>query len=318
MKQPAISIIQLSALILASGLSSAPAFAVHASYTEIPLASIFKIGAKAGRDLSSATPVEFSPSISFKKAVVLNSKGEAILGKNCFLRNTSSSHSSGSNYVSSALTRIPGGRIESGIPFSLSLQSIHDDSMQILIHTVSKSGPQFELSCAHPNIAEWSISDFETSTRHSARVRVPASLAQTVKDIKGIGAARFLIQEMKGSILNGLFGSGLPGTAGIQLLLGANLRAFAKETDATLMLGKRCKLVSQSAESLDGRYQKGAKFAFREYQIKNGKVELIFDNWNHSPHQVRVECKGTEQEVKNLSVAEVARDLNGTVQFYQK
>lgn len=65
---------------------------------------------------------------------------------------------------------------------------------------------------------------------------------------------------------------------------------------------------------------KGSKFAFRESRVKaqEGKIELIFDNWNHSPHQVRVECTGSESDLKAMSVASVERDLNGTIQFYHK
>ena len=106
---------------------------------------------------------------------------------------------------------------------------------------------------------------------------------------------------------------------GIQLLLGANLKAYAEKENASLYAGKRCKLVSQNEVAFGDRYLKGSKFAFREYRVgKNGKTELVFDNWNHSPHQVRVECRGDLDQVKQMTVAEVEHDLNGTIQFYRK
>jgi hypothetical protein len=101
--------------------------------------------------------------------------------------------------------------------------------------------------------------------------------------------------------------------------LGANLKAYAETSDANLMVGKRCKLISQKNAAFSDQYLKGSKFAFREYRsVNKGKTELVFDNWNQSPHQVRVECRGELDQVKQMTVADVEHDLNGTIQFYRK
>ena len=78
--------------------------------------------------------------------------------------------------------------------------------------------------------------------------------------------------------------------------------------------------MSQSEQAISAEYHKGAKFAFREYRATEDskRVELVFDNWNHSPHQVRVQCQGTMTQVKKMTFAEVERDLNGSIEFYEK
>ena len=102
-------------------------------------------------------------------------------------------------------------------------------------------------------------------------------------------------------------------------MLGANLKAYAEKSNAPLMVGKRCKLVSQNGAAFSDRYLKGSKFAFREARPgSNGRTEFVFDNWNQSPHQVKVECRGDIKQVNQMTLAQVEHDLNGTIQFYSK
>ncbi len=305
--------------LLSFNLFSA-AQANHLASSEIPLTLLFQNSpAKLGRSLSSArAPQVDTPSLTFKNKIPLNARGEAHLGPHCYIRNTSLAQSAGSNYLSSALNQTQGGSVPAGNAFFMNLISFQSESLQILLHPANHAAQRYELSCAHPNIQSWSVSEFEASSNHLFHVRIPASLAASAKKIVQEPRDSFSLQELKGSLFNGVFGSGLPGTMGIQLLLGANLKAYAEETNAPLMVGHRCKLVSQANEALESQYIKGSKFAFREYRVKHGKVELVFDNWNHSPHQVRVECRGSESEVKAMSVAEVEHDLNGIIQFYKK
>jgi hypothetical protein len=168
------------------------------------------------------------------------------------------------------------------------------------------------------------VSEFETALQHEARVYASAELAAFAiarGDVSAqpVAGDTSLMGSFSGSKINGLFGSGLPGTTGVQLLLGADLKAYAEATNVTLERGKSCKLISQGNSALNDQYLKGSKFAFREVRVvKAGKVEFVFDNWNHSPHQVRVECRGDIAHVQQMTLAEVEHDLNGTIQFYRK
>jgi hypothetical protein len=201
----------------------------------------------------------------------------------------------------------------------MSLISYQPELLKIKLSGSKESIRNLELTCTHPNIQEWSISEFESQLNQAARVYASAKLA-TFKSTAAVSTHDpKSLNSLKGSFYNGLFGSGLPGTTGIQLLLGANLKAYADQSNAVLMGGKKCKLMSQGTAALNDEYLKGSKFAFREVRTaKNGKVELVFDNWNHSPHQVRVECRGDLNSVQQMTLAQVEHDLNGTIQFYRK
>ena len=128
------------------------------------------------------------------------------------------------------------------------------------------------------------------------------------------------IIDFKGSWMNGLFGSGLPNTMGMQLLIGANLKAFRESANAPLMMGNRCALLSQEGAAFDSAYAKDSKYAFLGYtsNVKDNTVDLVFGNWNYSPHQIKVRCQGEESQVLAMNAQEIAHDLNGAVHFYQK
>ena len=303
-------------IALLAGLLIAPvqAFGFQSPGAELPLPRLFQNSpAKLGRDLSSVASDGGIPSLVFKNELDLGSNHEARIGSACHLR--SAGHK-GSLY-NSVFTASNDVSVRANVPYEMTLISFEKESMKVQLQ--AQGAPKLLLECTHSNIQGWSVSDFEMQTDQQVKVKIPSLLASLrTKNTRPLEAASMTLATLKGYVMNGLFGSGLPGTAGVQLLLGANLKAYASETNASLMAGHKCKLVSQSDEALGDHYLKGSKFAFRETLMKKGKMELIFDNWTYSPHQVRVECKGDENSLKQLTVADVERDLNGTIQFYQK
>ena len=306
----------------ASLLSCASSFALtHLAEKEIPFSYIFKNSspAKMGRSLSSSQS-KTAPSLSFKSRVLLNASGEARIGKSCFVRDVTHSASAGRTYYNAALGQAPGSRIEPGVVFEMGLIAFQYESLQLEL--VSKTLPlqKLELGCSHPNIQAWSVGDFEAYSGHRIVIRVPRAVSELHAKHHFSPRELLTLKDLKGFRYNAAFGSGLPGTSGIQLLFGANLKAYAAETNASLMVGRRCQVVSQKDRSFNARYLKGSKFAFLGYQPKPeaGTVELVFGNWNHSPHQIRLECLGSEGEVKALSFQDIEQDLNGAIHFYRK
>jgi len=308
---------------LAAGLVSLPltGHATHLASKEVPFTFLFKnTPARMGRTLSSSPILKTLPSLSFTTRIPLNASGEAKVGKACFIRDVTHTESAGHTYYNSALTGAPGSRVEAGVPFEMGLIAFQYEALQLQL--VSKSAPfqRLELGCANPNIQAWSVADFEAYSGHKIAVRVPSSFAELHARARVSPQNLLTLKDLKGFRYNAVFGSGLPGTSGIQLLFGANLKAYAEETDASLMVGRRCQMVSQNGKSIAARYTKGSKFAFLGYQPKpeSGTVELVFGNGNHSPHPIRLECIGRESVVKALSFEEIEQDLNGAIRFYRK
>jgi hypothetical protein len=313
-------------IIVAAGFvfGAIQAQAAHVAEKELSLPLLFQHSpARIGRGISAASPSHRQPSISFSKTIELNSGGEARLGRSCFIRNTSHENDMGrGSYYGSPLTQAPGGRITQGSNFEMHLISYEEEFVQLELESklgTKSPSHKFELSCAHAAIQRWSVADLEAQSGNLFAVRVPASITEQGFAGKPLSSGA-RVMELKGSRYNGIFGSGLPGTSGIQLLFGANLKAYAQETSAPIMVGRRCKILSQSEDALNDRYLKGSKFSFLGFIPRPEKksVELAFANWNHSPHQIRIECKGSESEVGTLSLNEIERDLNGALRFYRK
>jgi hypothetical protein len=309
--------------IVAAGLliGGTPSRAAHVAEKEVALPLLFQHSpARIGRGLSAAHARILKPSVSFSKAIQLHSNGEARLGRSCLIRNTSHEENMGrGGYYGSPLTQAPGGRIAAGSSFEMRLISFDEEFLQLELGAKDGSSTKFELGCAHSSIQRWSVADLEAHSGNVLAIRVPASLVdQTLSGSSHAVKAR--VMDLKGSRYNGIFGSGLPGTSGIQLNFGANLKAYAQETGTPIMVGRRCRILSQSENSLNDRYLKGSKFSFLGFIAHPEKrsVELAFANWNQSPHQIRIECKGTEAEVAALPVQEIERDLNGALRFYRK
>ena len=312
MEQRILSIFSVACITLA-----APAIA---GSFEVPLPALFQYSPnQLGRSVSSArTETYFAPHLIFKKDIVLNQVGAASLGDRCSVVAVNATDAQNIGYFNSHLNVAPGGKIADGTSYEMRLISFQPEVLKVALVAASATQARLELTCTHPAIQTWTVSEFESKLNQAARVHASAKLAK-LKQVVATAPASQELNTLRGSLFNGVFGSGLPGTMGIQLLLGANLKAYAEESNAKLMVGKRCKLLSQKTAAYGDSYLKGSKFAFREYRvIDSGKTELVFDNWNHSPHQVRVECRGDLDHVKQMTVAEVEHDLNGTIAFYRK
>jgi len=291
-----------------------------ASTFEVPLSSLFQYSPmKLGRSINTANTISTThPRLIFKREIQLNQMGEAALGEQCKVSTILIQELTSPGYFHSLLNVAPGGKIPANASYEMRLISDQQDVLKIKLLADLKTVSTLELTCTHSNIQDWTVSEFESEIKQVARVYASAKFA-LLKRVAPHFQDQGSVNTMKGSRFNGLFGSGLPGTTGIELLLGANLKAYAEESNATLVHGKQCKLVSQNSAAFNDQYIKGSKFAFREYRVvKPGNVELIFDNWNHSPHQLRVECQGDLSKVKQMSLAQVEHDLNGTIQFYHK
>lgn len=296
--------------------------ATHLAIQEIPFSFLFKgsLPAKIGRALSTTKKTGPSATLVFNVPVMLNAAGEARVGKACMVRDVTHTESAGRAYYNSVLGQAPGSRIAAGSAFEMGLIAFQYEALQIQLTTKTAPIQRLELGCSHPNIQSWSVSDFEAYSGHLVKIQVPRALGELHSRLNPSPRDLMTLKDLKGFRYNAAFGSGLPGTSGIQLLLGANLKAYAEETNASLMVGRRCQMVSQKGKSINARYLKGSKFAFLGYLPKPeaGTVELVFGNWNHSPHQIRLECMGSESEVKALSFNEIEQDLNGAIRFYKK
>jgi hypothetical protein len=317
MGQRILSIISVACLF-------STASAMGASF-EIPLPALFQYSpTQLGRSITSKRSVtSFAPRLTFKSEITLNEEGQASMGERCVVSSENVSTPS-VGFFNSGMNVVSGGKILAQSSYEMRLVSYQQEVLKISLKGSMEKLRSLELTCTDPNIQSWTVSEFETALHNKARVYASAELAAFAVSAGSVSARAVagdtsLMGSINGSQINGLFGSGLPGTTGVQLLLGADLKAYAEATNATLERGKSCKLISQGNAALNDQYLKGSKFAFREMRvIKAGKVEFVFDNWNHSPHQVRVECRGDIAHVQQMTLAEVEHDLNGTIQFYRK
>ncbi len=312
--------LRLSTLTVAYVLSS---FSAQAANLEIPFATLFQNSpAKLGRSIDSTKNKAARPTLRFSSSISFNQHGIAKIGDNCTLTQSTGHSLMGfvNSYFSTPLAHSPGGTIQANAVYELRLVSFKEELLELELFNKEEKVNRLELTCTHPQIQAWTVSDFETHLAQNAKIHFVPTKAQLKMKSHPALRESMLVKDLKGSKYNGWFGSGLPGTMGIQLLLGANLKAYADENNAPIVIGKRCKLVSQESEAINDQYLKGSKFAFRESRVKDdkGNVELIFNNWSHSPHELKVECKGNPINAAPMTVAEVERDLNGTIQFYHK
>lgn len=290
---------------------------------DVPMPVLFQHSpAELGRNVTAVKNSHYpsAPTLTFKSLVVLNHNGATQLGDRCAITTLHSGEGMERGYFNSPLTHAPGGMIEANTAFEMRLISYQSEVLKIELLNAKAPTKKLELTCTHSNIQLWTVAQFEAHLEQKVRVHAPDSLSSVELKHAASSTSKISISALRGSFFSGLFGSGLPGTMGIQLLLGANLKAYSEETNASLVVGKRCRLVSQGEQAMSAEYLKGSKFAFREYHATPGAkhVELVFDNWNHSPHQVRVQCQGTLDQVKKMTFAEVEHDLSGSIQFYEK
>jgi hypothetical protein len=308
------------ALLAGACAIASQASAQHWAHQEAPLHLLFKDAPSRDlREINSraATPL---PVLTFRKSLTLNSNGEARVGKSCLIRDVSLVPNSGKGYFSSALAKAPGGFVHAGESFEMGLLSARFESIRFELISKEKPSRRFEIGCTDANIQGWTLSDFESSASQTVSVKVAPSLTGIRPTGKQAVPPSTQMKDLKGYRFNGVFGSGLPGTSGVQLLFGANLKAYSDETGASLMQGRRCRIKAQTARSLNDRYIKGSKFSFLGFLPKpqSGTVELVFANWNHSPHQIQIECLGDERSVRDLALRDIESDLNDSIRFYKK
>ena len=178
---------------------------------------------------------------------------------------------------------------------------------------------QIEISCQNQQVKNWTVSHFESHSANAFELHtfVGKNSRSLVRMVPTEGIP---LRKLKGSWLNGFFGSGLPKTMGIQLLVGSNLKAFRDPASAPIVIGKTCSLVSQEGGSISSEYLKGSRYGFLGYKVvaEDHTIEFVFGNWSYSPHRIRVKCHGDENEILEKNTAQIESDLNGAVQFYQK
>lgn len=176
-----------------------------------------------------------------------------------------------------------------------------------------------EVSCENQQVNTWTVSHFESHSDNALELHT--FIGKTDHSIvRRVPSEGISIKNFKGSQFNGLFGSGLPGTVGMQLLVGSNLNAFRDPAGTSIVIGKKCTLVSQAAHSIGSEYKKDSRYGYMGYKVhaEDHSVDLIFENWSYSPHEIRVKCQGSESEVLKMNSASIERDLNGAIQFYKK
>ena len=257
------------------------------------------------------------PYLHFTQAIPLD-HGMSHLQGECSLRSVSKS-SVNSSYFNQILDTAPAQTLNADSNYVFQAVHVRDQSFTAIFKNEKETPSVIEISCTHPQVNEWTVSHFESELSGSAELRVyPESTPK--KAMTPMAVSMIHVKDFQGSWANGLFGSGLPGTVGIQLLIGTNLKAFREPASAPLVRGKHCTLIAQETAALDSSYVKDSRFAFLGYKVSapNHAVELVFDNWNYSPHQIRIQCTGLESEVLAMNSGEIERDLNGAVHFYQK
>ena len=308
-----------SAISLIYVLISAHAEAAPRALSDLNLLRLFHAFPAAGtlvNRLPSSTKT-LPPYLQFTQNLPLN-HGVANLPGACSLRTVSASKGH-SSYFNQILETLPAQVLSRNSIYTF--QGLHSRDQTFSAIFKSDKEPQLiEISCAHPELKDWTVSHFESELSGKAELRVYPESNPKKRIMPPFSVSMINVKSFNGSWANGLFGSGLPGTVGIQLMMGTNLKAFREPAGASIVRGRRCTLIAQESASLDSSYKKDSRFGFLGPIVKaeENLVELVFDNWNYSPHQIRVQCSGSKAEVLAMNSREIERDLNGAVHFYQK
>ena len=318
-QQTSLILIVVSALIGNSALASPKA---PAQFNIIELLHSFHMNSlqKLNRSTSSDHQTTVLPSLVFKKEVNLDSFGSAQIGNSCVVRTVTKSctpHSVSaydSVFMSGAKETIPA---ES--QYVLNAFASQNGVMSAEFKSKGASICKISVSCSHSDLQQWTVEDFEDQVSGVFEVH-----SYLPKNIVSSDAQQSItshsVKALSGTFLNGLFGSGLPGQYGIQLHIGANLNVYREPAGAHLFEGKKCMLVAQESDSISGKYEKGAKYTFLGFSAhpETKSTDLVFANWSYSPHQIRINCKGTQAQVQELKFEELEHDLNQTIAFYKK
>lgn len=282
---------------------------------------LFKIQSGNVLLASNRTPVEYlnrELQVRIRKDIEINSQGFYQLGTSCVLR-TIDREANGNNYVWSALLNPTTRTIEAGTEFSVQKIGIRPGQLSAQLSVDKMEASTLEMFCENPRIQDWTVTSFEIRTQGVLELRSniqrdPATESHAYK----LPDAN--LQNLVGSNLNGYFGSGLPGTSGVQLLIGSNPQAFAENGNRALWVGNRCSVLGEETPNNSGQYAKDSKFAYqgKNIDLEKNKVRFQFRNWGYSLETLTVECNGSPAEVLTMSTAQVEADLNHSIHFYNK
>lgn len=313
---------KLNLIVLALLAFTSKANALPRAVADFNMVRLLQIQAGDVLLASISTPMEFlnrDLQVRFRKSLSIPSQHPVSLGASCALRSLQTNEAI-QNSTLTAISNSSGQRIAAGT--ELHLQNINVDSQSfraVLADQKSRRG-RLELTCNHPKIHDWSVTSFEIHTQGLFEIRSniqrdPAAEIHS-KPLE-IGVA---LKTLQGHPWNGYFGSGLPGTAGIQLLIGSNPRAFSNNGNEALWVGSKCRLLGEESSLDSVEYKKDSKFAYvgRSIDTAKGKVQFHFQNWAYSLEHITIECGGYPHEVLSMTTAQVENDLNGAIHFYNK
>ncbi len=260
------------------------------------------------------------PYVVLNRSIPLVKNGNIPLGDSCSVHALAQScNVSSSGYYNQILNSTPGDVLKSGKKYNFDSMKLFSDSFSAIFKNEAESMCAIEISCHNQQIKSWTVSHFETHSSNAFELH-----SFIGKDdhsiVRQVPKAGLDVKNFKGHWANAFFGSGLPGTVGMQLLVGSNLKAFPNPLNAPIVIGKKCSLMSQESDSIGTEYAKDSRYGFLGYKVlqEEHMVELLFGNWSYSPHQIRVKCQGDEKEVFAMNSAKIESDLNGAIQFYSK
>lgn len=257
--------------------------------------------------------------IRFRKQLQWQQDLPLHLGTSCTLRSMNSIQKTG-NLVHSSLPLASEQTLAEGSEYTV--QNIRMEAQRIRadLSITRKSPPRFELRCEHPQLQQWTVNSFEMHTGGVFEIRTniqrdPANLAHHY------GPERSqTLSELVGSRWNGWFGSGLPQTSGVQLLIGAQLAAFASNQNRALWIGKKCAVLNLNSISDSGSYKKDSKYAYTGTQVDTelNRIRFYFENRGYELSGLTIECQGSAEQILSWNTRDLETDLNQILHFYQK
>lgn len=256
--------------------------------------------------------------IRFKKNLRMSSQGLFQLGSSCALRSVPV-ESNSNNYVWTAMLNPTTQTIEAGSEYSVQKIILRPGQLRAQLSLQKAQPSTLEIFCENPRIQDWTVTGFEIRTRGVLELRsnIQRDPATESRAYKLPGES---LRHLSGSEYNGYFGSGLPGTSGVQLLIGSNPKAFADNGNRALWVGNRCAVLGEESPSNSARYTKDSKFAYqgKAIDLEKNKVRFQFRNWGYSLENLTIECQGSPAEVLEMTTAQVEADLNHSIHFYNK
>jgi hypothetical protein len=289
--------------------------------SDFNMVRLFKI--QSGGDLlaSTNTPVESlnrELQFRFKADLEIPADGIYRLGTGCHLRSLDPANSARS-YFWTALRGGYSHTVRAGTELVVQKIGLRPGQLRAELSRSKTAAAEIELVCSNPKIQEWTVTSFEIRTKGVLELRSNIQ-RDPATESHAYALPGLSLSELAGHEYNGYFGSGLPGTSGIQLLIGSNPQAFAHNDNRALWVGNRCAVIGEENPSNTAQYNKDSKFAYqgRVVDSEQGKVQFQFRNWGYSLETLTVECSGTPSEVLAMTTAQVEADLNQSVHFYNK